>query len=160
MAYINKIVVNGAEVNANQLEGILDKNGNARFVEGNGVVDPSVNSTYCKWSLSGTHLMLVSAFYVENGESISQYKTLGSYSMPSWILAKIVTMTGASTGNISAKIIQGMGASAFPVSDEELSTYLQKQSESLILSNDIAYTNNSGETVYFRVQFDLIIDNE
>lgn len=49
-------------------EDIVDKNGNPRFIEG--TITPETISgitfTYCKWSLSGTHLMIVLAGTCKN----------------------------------------------------------------------------------------------
>ena len=54
---------------------LVDKDGHERFIEGD-IPDPEITGLtpiYYKWSLSGTHLMIVMAGTIENGTNLSNY---------------------------------------------------------------------------------------
>ena len=74
------------------LDDIVDKNGNKRFVEGNGIIESNVefNSKYCKWSLSGTHLMCVLSASLSANTSLPP-QTLATFTVPDYIGSKIIT---------------------------------------------------------------------
>ena len=76
------------------LDDIVDSKGNKRFIEGEGTpaTITGMTITYNKWSLSGTHLMLVLAGTFDN--DVSATATLVSFELPEWILNKIVPIGG------------------------------------------------------------------
>ena len=157
MAYINKIVVNGQEVNANQLEGILDKDGHARFIEGE-ITTPTITGvefTYKKWSLSGTHLMLVLAGNL-TAANISQGTKIGEVTLPTWINNKIYTLISASQivtiNKMTARLTGGT-----PI--VEYACELGKNDTNIEIYNSVEI-NPSLYNGGFRLQFDLLIDNE
>lgn len=159
MAYINKIVVNGQEVNANQLEGILDKDGHNRFIEGlTGELEiTGITNVYNHWSLSGTHLMIVLAFAneTENNISIPQWSVGAQTVLPSWVYDKIYPI-GASNV-VSMQAIQGINITA--LSTESTGTvYMQKAGSNTVnVVFPTAITAKAG--YYYRIQIDLVIDN-
>ena len=69
---------------------LVDSKGNPRFIEGEGTTDEITGFTpsYCKWSLSGTHLMLVLAGTIANGITIST-GSIATYEIPEFIMNKI-----------------------------------------------------------------------
>ena len=71
------------------ISNLVDSKGNPRFVEGNGTpaTIEGFTSTYCKWSLSGTHLMLVLAGNVENETTLSGF--IVTFALPEYIMNKI-----------------------------------------------------------------------
>lgn len=79
-------------------ENLTDKNNYKRFVEGKCSINNSNFSgtiDYNKWSLSGTHLMIVIAGTINAGSySTSDLFYLSSPDIPSWILDKIVPTSG------------------------------------------------------------------
>lgn len=155
MAYIDKINVEGINYDLGVMESLKDKNGHARFVEGDGVIEehqPAFTNAYCKWSLSGSHLMLVLAGEVANTDTISSYYQLCSYNLPEWIMNKIYAVWG---NYIEAKEV------SFKASDwsEQTATIALKKNISnldLLLTTDLVLTADRG----FRIQFDLLIDND
>lgn len=155
--------IENQEIGKGLFEKIKDKDGHLRFIDGDGtpLSLSGVSTTYCKWSLSGTHLMLVVAFYVEDGVTIPQYAQIGQYNLPEWILNKIVSAQGQSQGNIEVKRIEGVKNDAFPFSTPQIiPTYIQKnQYGQIVTSLSEAYKNETGSNVYFRAQYDLIIDD-
>ena len=171
MAYINKIVVNGAEVNANQLEGILDKNGNARFIEGAVTVNSDITTAgltvdYNKWSLSGSHLMIVVqlANKTESTIVIPAWTEIGVLAnLPSWIKDKIYPLGAddpTDLGNVLIKDVKGYGT-GLAESNNTLKAYMEKTSDNIKLMSwsTAGYSNNYESGKYYRIQMDLIVDN-
>lgn len=146
------------KVITNKLEFIVDKNNHLRFIEGNlsvsGSLPEGVEITYNKWSLSGTHLMLVLAGNIANETVItSQFIAYGF--IPQWIVDKIVPIF---RNVIEFKVIN---LTNDDTSTQTANCYLQKGSTegnpfigfylgAVTLTKDRA----------FRIQFDLLIDND
>ena len=137
------------------LENITDANEHYRFVEGDGVVNSSFTgftSAYCKWSLSGTHLMMVLAGTFANGAVIPSVLDLAVFNLPQWIYDKIypvwsayledklITMYNNSWGQqtVDVALLKDAGAMKFR-----------------FLGGPTTLTDDRS----FRVQFDLLIDN-
>lgn len=138
------------------LEDIVDSHGNKRFIEGNGIAltVSGVESYYCKWTLSGTHLMLTYFGSVAKNTFLSYIK-LAEFTLPDFILNKIVSTSGGST--IETKFV------TFYFSSNTLSfkINLNKDSDNGKLS--FFFDNSTTINTYsytFRIQFDLIIDTE
>lgn len=138
-----------------KLADIVDKNGNKRFIEGEGTpaTITGMTITYNKWSLSGTHLMIVVAgtFY-NNLDGINE---LMSYTFPDWINNKIMAISP--NGEI----------------ERYKPIYYRYITQAVYQSNAIIKKTDSGvsifqgssidasqEKVVFRIQFDLLIDSE
>ena len=139
------------------MENIVDSQGNKRFVEGVGELGPNVasgvNITYNKWSLSGSHLMFVLAGAVEANTVLgSPNQIIVTYAIPDWIFSKIYPIASAS---IEIKEI-GMFKSEYTF--DSLKFLLSKGSTKVSLSQLDSYTPTVD--VSFRIQFDLVIDNE
>lgn len=134
------------------LESIVDKYGNPRFVEGNITMNTieGITQTYGKWSLSGTHLMIVVCADVANGTIISN-RDIAFINLPAWILNKINPLIAS---RIDMKTIN-MYSSTF---DTQSITAVLTKSESLLAivtrSTTVQLTANRS----FRIQFDLLID--
>ena len=138
-------------------EKISDANGRKRFVEGDGTIITTItgfNITYNKWSLSGSHLMMVVAGTIEAGTTIDAGNPdLVRFGIPNWVLDKIypmvnpfvdyksviLTLTGYSEAdNMKAILVKEMG-----------------QLKVRLLSKTLSNTSLAS----FRIQFDLLIDN-
>lgn len=142
------------------MENIKDLNGHLRFIEGNGIasdeLDAGLEIGFFKWSLSGTHIMLVLVADIASGSTLSNNKYWGKFELPEWIYNKIIPVTGGT-------VIEYKGAGA-------------RSSGGSIVLNDTFYISKSGNnsiSIYrtgnttattadatIRVQFDLLIDNE
>lgn len=138
---------------AKLFENIVDKDGHKRFIEGEGVKPASqtgITLTYNKWSLSGTHLMCVIAGSVTAGTYTSVIVNYDS--MPTWIKDKII---GVSDNYIEFK--------SYPFYVGYLGQAVSIQiSKSVNGGLVFAFTSSTtfSETKYFRIQYDLLIDNE
>lgn len=134
---------------------LVDSAGNPRFVEGDGegLEQEGVTITYCKWSLSGTHLMFVVAGSVANGTTLANGYSIARYTIPDyiknkiypvWSLYYIETKDVSFVGEDWSRQSSGFTLGKFP------NTINIAKSSSLTLTADRA----------FRIQFDLLIDNE
>ena len=137
-----------------RLENIVDADGHKRFVEGNGnpVNMAGVTITYNKWSLSGTHLMFVIAGNVASGTSLA----FGcDFTLPKWIHDKIYPVFGGSILSLFKITLTDNSWNT-----QEVNAYFGKASD-----NKVSITQSSGATEItsdkaFRIQYDLLIDNE
>ena len=135
---------------------LVDASGHDRFVEGelttSSITD--VEFTYKKWSLSGTHLMLVLAFNADVGAQLTANKVLAEANLPSWIVEKIIPTFGIFVEVKSYNLVDGTW------------TYTTQSSVALAKYNDvISIRNISNRTIadakqFTRIAFDLLIDND
>ena len=138
---------------AKLFENIVDLQDHNRFIEGN--VTGSVTGLtydYGKWSLSGTHLMIVVAGRIADETTIDNGSTIASLGLPQWILDKIIP--------IKSPIVSYREDIAVndDYSLENLKTLLQKGFGALyILLRGGSVTFNQDAS--FRIQYDLLIDN-
>lgn len=139
-------------------ENIVDKDGHKRFIEGeislHSDMPSGVSKTYGKWSLSGTHLMIVLCLSIENTTTLSNGTNIGTCTLPSWISDKIYPVW-------QSLWIERKDFSAF-ADDWTAQTFtcsMRKGADNTLL---IAKTGNltltSDKNV--RIYFDLLIDNE
>lgn len=137
------------------MENIKDSAGNSRFVEGN--ITPQtisgVSFTYAKWSLSGTHLMIVLAGTLENGAVLSNVNW-ANIVIPQWIHDKIYPVFA-----ISAIEIKAVTARDNAYNSQSLSFLIGKATGHSLYINQTANLTLTSEK-YFRLVFDLLIDNE
>ena len=137
------------------LDDIVDKNGNKRFVEGNGTPfesDADFNSKYCKWSLSGTHLMCVLSGTL-SANTILGAKTLASFTVPDYIGSKIITTWANRITMLEPYIKDSEGAGGTIV-------VLVNYSSNNITFQLVAQVPAINRERYFRIQFDMLIDSD
>lgn len=156
MAYVDKIVVEGTTYDLGALESLKDVNGRNRFIEGE--ITPETVSgitfTYARWSLSGTHLMIVLAGTMAGNTSLSHNQTLAWIDLPSWIINKIYPTT--------ASVVSWSELTTYPTTDpnNRESSYIRLGIDGNRLnihkSANSTYVNGGG----FRIQFDLLIDTD
>lgn len=143
-------------VNKNLMEEIHDESGNLRFVEGKGVWNTAIsglNVSYCKWSLSGTHLMLVVAGTIDNGTNIVSNTVLATFPIPNYILSKIYPVWA-----VSAIESKNLVARDDSWTSQNINTVLAKTSTGLVINLNASVSLTANRS--FRLQFDLLIDNE
>ena len=136
------------------LDDIVDKNGNKRFIEGSGTpaIISGITSNFCKWSLSGTHLMIVYAGTLSGASSLNK-RTIASFEFPEWILNKIVTLNSDGIVSVINAVFAYEG------------NFTYKQQKLIKTNNGLEIANATEGTVAssssgFRIQFDLLIDSE
>ena len=141
-----------------QLENIVDADGHKRFIEGDGTPMTSAGFTasYCKWSLSGSHLMLVLAGSFESGANVPS-TGFANYVLPQWVYDKIYPVFGSRIEVQQVRLFNEDWSSE--LSQPTLVLSMNDGTHSLFLANvESAFTTIKERS--FRVQFDLLIDNE
>jgi len=133
------------------LESIKDASGHNRFIEGDITpeVIEGVEYTYAKWSLSGTHLLVVLAGSIDNGITIGG--TIANLDLPTWVKDKIITTYGNSVVRQSDAIYASDGSTS-----QNAINVLAKSANNIYVQSYVTTTAKR----YFRYQFDLLIDNE
>lgn len=142
-------------VYGSKIEDIKDLNNNNRFVEGLGTINSAQSgftNAFCKWSLSGTHLMFVLAGTFEDETVIPNVRDLVEFSVPDWIYNKIYPVWSSYLENKTIPLYN---------------TSWGKQTIDMALLKDAGKIKirligglTLTDTRSFRVQFDLLIDNE
>lgn len=138
------------------MENIVDGKGNKRFIEGDVEVTTAIEGlelAYGKWSLSGSHLMVVVSCSVADTTVIPG----GTYrfevkDLPSWIIDKIVNITGFTVDSKNVTLW------ASDYSTQSFTLSILKTSEKIMIMPLNSITLNKDRV--FRVQFDLLIDAE
>lgn len=156
--YTENINIEGGTVQADVLmENIKDEDGHNRFIEGDislqNTVPEGVTLTYGKWSLSGTHLMIVFSITIAD-ETVLSTQYLGNFTLPKWISDKIFTWFG---NQIRAA---GFQARASDGSNQNMNLSLRKSNveNGFGLYLDTAITLTAQRILI--ASYDLLIDNE
>ena len=136
------------------LDDIVDSQGNKRFVEADGEVVTEASKltpSYCKWSLSGTHLMCVLAGTVTANVYIGLFVSMANFTLPSYIGSKIFPVYRKSVETREITIYDANG-----LINQNVNFQFQYENNviSFVPQADIHVTS----TGYFRIQFDLLID--
>ncbi len=137
------------------LENIKDQSGHNRFIEGIGtdLSGTGVTITYIKWSLSGTHLMLVLGGSITNGSEAGDNNIKASFSLPEWVMNKLYPIIG------SYLEIKNVKAFASDGSSQDIPFIFYKQGNDNIVFESYGSVTMSSDKG-FRVQLDLLIDNQ
>ena len=142
----------GASLN---IKTLTDSDGNPRFIEGDGIPLSleGFTSAYCKWSLSGTHLMLVLAGNIANTTVVTNNSVLAKFSIPQYILNKIFVVWGN-------KYLAYVSATSYALdgTSQAITYFVTKETDSIqfVKQSDLTLTKDRS----FRIQFDLLIDTE
>lgn len=136
-------------------ENIVDAQGHKRFIEGDIALSSidGVAKTYGKWSLSGSHLLIVLCVDIAN-ETALNVSILGTLrELPSWLIGKIVPTFS------NAIEYKSFNMFADNLSSQNIGIYLRKPTANSI---DIYIASNVNLTAdrHCRIAFDLLIDNE
>lgn len=158
MAYIDKINVNGTNYDLGVMESLKDANGHNRFIEGNptsNLSNTGLTIDYAKWSLSGTHLMIVFAFSNNTGSDIvlNAWTVLFAISLEQWVRSKIYPL--GNSGIIMISDIKVLNPSNYTITSNG-NIYLNAIAGGYNCVLPSSTTIASGNIC--RVQFDLIID--
>ena len=144
-----------AEVNGlKAFENIVDKDGHKRFIEGDLEVATisGITSVYAKWSLSGSHLLLVFCFEIDANTSITDNTAYANANLPQWILDKIYPITYNIVARQNFVVFNEGGTMTSSVAT------LRKQT-AYISINQYASLSPTEDKIC-RIAFDLLIDNE
>lgn len=139
------------------MENIVDSDGRKRFIESDLSTSTitGISFNYGKWSLSGSHLMIVLAGVIEENATISNGTWATLPDLPQWIFDKIVP-TFSVVVEFKTQFFYGDDYSS-----QTMTISLYKDTDERV---KIVRTGGSTTTFTkernFRIQFDLLIDNE
>ena len=100
--------------------------------------------------------MLVLAGYIGENISVIADSVLGTASIPSWMYSKIYPFKQGS----EIIMYKDMSVIDSGWNKEDLAFYIAKSGASIVLYNQSPISTTAEQTKYFRIQFDLLIDNE
>lgn len=137
------------------MENIVDKYGNKRFIDFEGITSEiaGVTFTYNKASLSGTHLMLVFSCDLANTSIIANNQVIVKYDLPDYINDKIKTIFGT-----SSILYKDSLAIADDNSNQAFNVLLNKTATGVEIAKFTTTTLTANRSV--RIQIDLVIDAE
>lgn len=133
---------------------LVDAQGHDRFVEGEVEIETitGVTKDYGKWSLSGTHLMIVLMLSLSDTITINANDKLCTINIPQWMLDKI-TPVFSNLISYSAAVAYGVDSSS-----QNFGNYLTKGPSYLNIFKLNSITLTADRKV--RMQYDLLIDSE
>ena len=159
---VQSALSSGDMKNVKVFEDVVDKNGHQRFIEGN-ITPEEITGftyTYAKWSLSGTHLIIVIAGYMPSGTDIPVWQTLlANVILPKWIIDKIFPTTTSYLLSSDFKYAPMASSGSSPTS-RPITATLDKPNNTLKLYFDGTGTPSVSFDSGFRLAIDLLIDNE
>lgn len=138
------------------ISNLVDSKGNPRFVEGEGTYTnkTGVTISYCKWSLSGTHLMCVLAGSIASGTTFQANEWACTFDVPQFIYDKVVVTFGSNLIEIKNTPLYASNWAtqimAFQLRKDTANVNLNIRFGELTLTEDRT----------FRLQCDLLIDSE
>ena len=140
--------------NLKVFENIVDKDGHKRFVEGSAGAKEITGITwsYQKWSLSGSHLMVVLAGTVADTTVLASGTTLAEVDIPKWIYDKLFPTF---SNNLTITNVKYWG-SDWTTQNADVSIKKQDDIIKFVQSNNLTLTAER----MFRIELDLLIDNE
>lgn len=141
-------------------EQIEDSNGHLRFIENDNtqVILPTITGvtfTYGRWSLSGSHFMFVVAGNIAAGTALTaQINPFAQANLPSWIAAKIIPMYSTVLGSAKMDVVDHVTYTMHTVS-----CAVDKVGDYGVRISYPTYTQDVSNDGSFRIQIDLLIDN-
>lgn len=135
-------------------ENIKDEHGKNRFVEGNVTLNAisGVTQTYGKWSLSGSHLMIVIAGSMEANTAIAGDTYMCPINVPQWVIDKLYPIRASYICFIDGVVSNtDWSFTTIPVG-------LQKSTSDLRLYKVGSTTFTKANS--FRITIDLLVDND
>lgn len=128
---------------------LVDEDGHPRFIKGT-PTDKEVSGVtlaYNKWSLSGTHLLVVVAGSLAQQEfAFSSIVELND--LPEWIADKLIPVASDTIEQQAVVLYGGTNQTGY--------FQIRKNAQGLVYITIAGITTNAAKT--FRVQFDLLVD--
>ena len=150
---VQSALSSGDMKNVKVFEDIVDKDGHPRFIEGDVVLKnpiTGVEMLYGKWSLSGTHLMIVACLSVADTTTIT-YGSIIELTLPEWVHNKIAPLYSQAVDTKNFNAFASNGTS------QNVASYLLKVSNNK-LEIETGFTATADRVI--RYAYDLLIDTE
>jgi hypothetical protein len=156
-ANIGNVAISGdftASGDVKVFENITDESNNKRFIKGDIALKSDltgVTLSYGKWSLSGSHLMIVMTFTVDDETVISNGAVWAELTnLPDWVIAKIYRTVS------SIVLRQSLTLYGEDISTQSITMSLRKSDGGVVYINSTGLTLTADRSA--RLQFDLLID--
>ena len=137
----------------NDIEALVDRNGNQRFIVGNGTakVVSGMSLASIKWSLNGSNLMfeILGTFSL----NLRGFDILCTFDLPDWVADKIIIAYNDIVDFIDYNITTTSG------SVYKNKMQITKSGNTLYFTNIDNTTNINGLSL-FKIRYNIIIDNE
>ena len=154
--YNQNVIIGGNLIvggDAKIFENIVDKDGHERFIEGDITIETitGITKTYGKWSLSGSHLLIVLCVAIANATEFDG--TIASINIPEWIKDKIIPQF--------VTVVEAKDTKAYNINDassQPLVYVLRKDTSKNVYITISNFTASKDRVA--RLSFDLLIDNE
>lgn len=130
------------------MENVVDADGHKRFIEGDITFDEiaGLTQSYGKWSLSGSHLLIVIAGGIANTTALNG--KICDVGLPAWVKSKLVAIYGSAVLRADKESFANDGSTK----QNFLTTFN---------TNSVIYVYGTATADrLFRWEFDLLIDNE
>ena len=133
------------------MENVVDADGHKRFVEGDIEIEEitGVSKTYGKWSLSGTHLMMVLCLEIADTTQLTANQLLSKITLPDFINDKINPLVSTIISRQTFFAFSSAGS-------QNLQCNLLKVDNKINIEVYSALTLTATRNT--RIQFDLLID--
>ena len=133
-------------------EDIEDAQGHKRFIDGDIEIETvsGITKSYGKWSLSGSHLLIVLCLDLAD-ETIFSYQRIAYVNVPAWVKDKIVPISDT---YVDSKVFNAFDSA---LNSQQINGYLLKVDNNIQI--DIGGTTLTADRKV-RMAFDLLIDNE
>jgi len=137
------------------VQNLKDGAGNKRFIEGNIETEDitGVTFSYSKWSLSGSHLMIVICGDILENVTVSSNEKVCDISFPNYIKDKLMPIYSAWLGSKNAECIEEVTFSH----NVFLNVDMDKTANGVVINTGAAITASENKR-HFRLTFDLLID--
>lgn len=137
-------------------ENIVDKDGHKRFIEGDITAETisGVTQTYGKWSLSGTHLMIVLGLTIADAITLNNGDVLAVVNLPEWVVSKLSVLFA---NRIDSKQFLAFGANySSQVFNVSLNKIAPGNDTKIIKIDNLTLTAERN----VRIQLDFLIDTD
>lgn len=136
----------------NDIEALVDNNGNFRFIGGNGTAGNITGLTVAstKWTLNGNNLIF--EIFGSFSGNLSEFDILSTFTIEDWIVNKIVTVS---------EVIDILSCDMISIEDASVATIKVQVTKS---GNDIYFINATNISIsnisLFKISCNIIIDSE
>ena len=147
---IENIAANVAKAVKKDIATLVDADGHNRFINGEIVTKEITGITYgfAKWSLSGSHLLIVLSVTGANTTALTS-QTLGELELPEWIYNKLETIFSTAVDRQTFQLYSSS------VTTQSMNVQLRKiGNNKLDLFTSVTFSDDRTG----RIAFDLLID--
>ena len=151
---VDERLASGQVPSAKIFENIVDENGHSRFIEGDINIKEitGITKTFGKWSLSGSHLLMVLMVNIDNDATLDGALST-DIELPAWVKSKITPLVAQ-----AVIIKEELAYNTIDATTQSARCVLRKPTTNTIRIDLSSFTASKSRVL--RIGFDLLIDNE